>query len=224
MELSQVSNNSKEMNFVFPHQSWAHADGLQDKPSFMQDDSHLSPLRNFDSMFPASDKKEMEAKQLPETESKNSGYSDQEPQKDKMGAYEHSNNQNEKQNEKNGAVPQHKDQQVNIFDLHDPNKSKFPKIAEFLETTALNIFLLIITLWALFADDLRLLIFPKVMDIAFDVITILVILFFLVDIILNAIAVNGYLKSMFFILDLISTLTMILDITVLNEKIFYDNG
>lgn len=184
-----------------------------------------SPLKSFDLMFSTSNKMEEKLKPVEaEMDRRSSGSSDQDPNKDKFPTKDHSMNNEESYDRQKAKETREKKKKLDIFELEDPNKSKFPKINAFLENTWINVFLLLITLWALFADDFRLLIFPKVMDIMFDVVTIIVIIFFLVDIVLNAIAVRGYLVSMFFILDLISTFTMILDITVLNEKLFYNNG
>ncbi len=240
-DLSHSASYSREMNFEAPvhsvHQGERSPLGPQTQhhsPFLNQSypyESHnepnerpnplRAPLRNFESMFPTNDKK-------PETSKAISAFdensSEQDLNKEKVPTKDHSlNNEENERSPKEAREPRQKEK-VNIFELDDPNKSRFPKIEAFLARTSINIFLLIITLWALFADDIRLLIFPKVTDIMFDVITISVIVFFLMDIALNAIATRGYLVSLFFILDLISTFSMILDITLLNEKLFYDNG
>lgn len=68
-----------------------------------------------------------------------------------------------------------------------------------------------ITIYALFFDDLRLLLFPKSVDDVFYAITFICIIVYSVELVLASLAVEGYFLSFFFWLDLISTLSMIPD-------------
>lgn len=54
----------------------------------------------------------------------------------------------------------------------DQPKSNFPKIERLLEHNAYQIFVTIITIYALFGDDIRILATTKSSDIYFDVITV----------------------------------------------------
>lgn len=79
-----------------------------------------------------------------------------------------------------------------------------------------------LTVYALFGDDFRLLFTPKAADPIFDVITIISMAIFALEIIICGIGQVGYLGGFFFWLDLVSTMTLVLDITVLAEYLFGD--
>jgi len=70
----------------------------------------------------------------------------------------------------------------------------------------------IITLYALFGEDLRLSAFSAETDDIFFSLTACAMLFFAVEIALMSIAREGYLFGFFFWLDLISTISLITDI------------
>ena len=86
------------------------------------------------------------------------------------------------------------------------------KIAKALDHWGVVIFMTVITIYALFADDIRLLALPSSTDEAFWGISCFAMACFLIEIILASIAVEGYLFSFFFWLDLVSTISMIPDI------------
>lgn len=69
----------------------------------------------------------------------------------------------------------------------------------------------IITVYALYFDDIRILFFPKSMDDIFYGITLFGMIAFLAEIIIASYAKDGYIFSFFFWLDIISTVTMIPD-------------
>lgn len=73
-------------------------------------------------------------------------------------------------------------------------------------------FMMIITMYALFFDDIRVILIPKVADDVFYAITSFSLLFFMVEIILASFAKKGYFNSFFFWLDVVSTITLITDI------------
>ena len=72
---------------------------------------------------------------------------------------------------------------------------------------------------SLFINDIRIIALTKEDDIVVDIINMILIAVFSTEIILN-IATEGYFRSFYFYLDLVSTITMFLDITVLTNMIF----
>ncbi|CAG9328862.1 unnamed protein product [Blepharisma stoltei] len=85
-------------------------------------------------------------------------------------------------------------------------------IAKLLDHWYTQIFMITITLYALFGDDIRLAATTKDADIAFYVLTIICLVFFTLEIVLSSLVKEGYFLGFFFWLDLISTLTLVMDI------------
>ena len=75
------------------------------------------------------------------------------------------------------------------------------------------------TIYALFADDLRTALFKKGSDPYFNTLTIVCLAGFVIEITLQAIAVEGYFLSLYFWLDCVATLSMITDITWIWDSI-----
>jgi hypothetical protein len=84
-------------------------------------------------------------------------------------------------------------------------------IEVFLDSTAVTIFMTLITIYALYFDDIRILFFPKTLDDIFFGITLLGIICYSIEIILASFAKEDYILSFFFYLDLVSTASMIPD-------------
>ena len=82
--------------------------------------------------------------------------------------------------------------------------------------------LMIVTLYALFFDDIRIILLPATADVACDWITLFCILLFLAELVLGSIAIEGYFFSFFFWLDLIAALSMVLDVGFLIK--FYEGS
>lgn len=70
----------------------------------------------------------------------------------------------------------------------------------------------VITVYALFGEDLRLSAFPANLDDIFFSLTTASMIFFTIELILMSIAREGYFLGFFFWLDLISTISLITDI------------
>ena len=77
----------------------------------------------------------------------------------------------------------------------------------------------IVTLFALFGDDIKLACFKKSADPVFDDIAFFCLVMFTAEITLNAISQEGYFNSFYFWLDVISTLSLITDISWMWEII-----
>jgi hypothetical protein len=80
-----------------------------------------------------------------------------------------------------------------------------------------QIFITLLTIYSLFSDDLRITAFEKNADFGFDIVSIIMIGVFLIEIVLSWIAYEDYGCSFFFFLDLISSLSIILDIGILTD-------
>jgi len=70
----------------------------------------------------------------------------------------------------------------------------------------------LITIYALFAEDFKLLFFGKSADSVFYLLTSISLILFLIELIISSIAKDEYFNSFFFWLDLISTLSLVTDI------------
>lgn len=70
----------------------------------------------------------------------------------------------------------------------------------------------VVTIYALFGDDIRMLAFKKNADPVYYGLTITAMSLFLIEIILASIAKEGYFLGFYFWLDLIATLSLIFDI------------
>jgi hypothetical protein len=75
------------------------------------------------------------------------------------------------------------------------------------------------TIYALFADDVRVLAFTKENDKVFDIIALTAMGLFSLEIILNIICQQQYFNSFFFYLDIISTISITFDIMMFQEAL-----
>lgn len=78
----------------------------------------------------------------------------------------------------------------------------------------------IVTLWALFGDDIRVLAVSRTGDTAFYILTIICFSIFSVEILLSCYAKSDYLFTFFFWLDLISTVTLLLDVGWVSDALY----
>lgn len=70
----------------------------------------------------------------------------------------------------------------------------------------------IVTIYALFGDDIRLAFFTKEADDVFFAMTFVSMILFFVELVLSSIAKEDYFNSFYFWLDLVSTISLITDI------------
>lgn len=80
-----------------------------------------------------------------------------------------------------------------------------------------------LTLYALFGDDIRLMFTDRPADVVFDAMIMTTMFVFSTDIIACSIGQAGYLYGFFFFLDILSTVTLVLDITYVAEWLFGDS-
>ena len=83
----------------------------------------------------------------------------------------------------------------------------------FLDNNWVTLFMTLWTIFALFGDDIKSLATPKSADTTFSILTIIAMFFFTLEIVLSCIFKPGYIFGFYFFLDVISTLTMLMDVT-----------
>ncbi|EGR34816.1 hypothetical protein IMG5_001570 [Ichthyophthirius multifiliis] len=94
------------------------------------------------------------------------------------------------------------------------------KLDSMLEHHVTLIIMAIITLYALFGDDIRVLVTDKNGDKIFWILNIICMCVFFIEIILACFAKPDYFNSFFFYLDLISTVSLIFDIGWISDSIY----
>ena len=75
-----------------------------------------------------------------------------------------------------------------------------------------NFVITILTIYSLFSDDLRLIYMPMTDDFIFTTMSIICMVLFALELIMSSIAHKNYFRSFFFWIDLVSTVSMLLDI------------
>ena len=106
----------------------------------------------------------------------------------------------------------------NILAEEDENakKKEMPlwkrKTNWFIDHWTVSIVMTIVTIYALFFDEIRILFIPKVADDAFYALTSIALILFTIEIVLASLAKPGYRFSFFFILDVVSTVSLLTDI------------
>lgn len=88
------------------------------------------------------------------------------------------------------------------------------------ENTHFSNFTTLLTLYALSGDDVRLIATDKPADIVFDILTITCLVFFSIEVIACSVGKEDYFLGFFFTLDVVSTLSLILDISIVSEYLF----
>ena len=89
-----------------------------------------------------------------------------------------------------------------------------------LTSIGFQIFITLLAIISLFSDDVRTAAFDASADLAFDVLHMVLIGIFLIEIVLSWIAIENYRFSFFFFLDVISTLSILLDISMITSLIY----
>jgi len=87
------------------------------------------------------------------------------------------------------------------------------KLRNLVQSTSFSVAMFALSLYVLFGDDLRLACFSKDADNVFNGITIFSIFVFSFELVITSITIDDYVFSIFFLLDVISTISLILDLT-----------
>ena len=113
-----------------------------------------------------------------------------------------------------------KSEEIDVFNqknMEDSSILKYKTINKILNDNYFNLIINIFTLYALFGEDLRILLLPKSVDIYFNSLTLICMILFIIEIIFSIFINKEYLFSFFFWLDLLSTLTLVLDLSWISE-------
>ena len=112
------------------------------------------------------------------------------------------------------------EKEVDVFKLKEEFKNKrLVQLEAFLESKWLQIPITLLTVYALFFGDVKYLISDKSADTNFDVMTFLCMGVFTLEIIVSMLVKKKYTFSFFFWLDIVSTATLIFDLSILSTKI-----
>lgn len=89
-----------------------------------------------------------------------------------------------------------------------------------LENNITTVVMTLITIYALFGDDVRVLSTDKHGDPVFWILNIIAMVFFTIEIVISCLIKKDYFLGFFFWLDTISTLSLFLDIGWVSNKLF----
>jgi hypothetical protein len=106
----------------------------------------------------------------------------------------------------------------NDSNKHDSSET-LKKIEKFLDSTPVILFMTTLTLFALFASDIQASCLSQNVDIGFDITQIFLLFFFTLEVVLSAIAKKNYVGTFFFWLDVIATISLIQDITLIFDNL-----
>lgn len=93
------------------------------------------------------------------------------------------------------------------------------KIEKVLDHWLFTAYMTIITIYALFGDDIRMMLFTKKDDKVFFALTYLSFGSFLFELVLSCIAKEGYIFGFYFWLDILSTFSMVMDFEPVMERL-----
>jgi hypothetical protein len=109
----------------------------------------------------------------------------------------------------------------NNMSTFEPEKSVWQasriKLGKIMNHWSISLLTMIMTIFALFGDDLRLAFFNKDVDFTFYNITLICLIGFTIEITLNCVCQDNYFNSFYFYLDVISTVSLIADIKYITD-------
>ena len=163
--------------------------------------------------------KKQEEKEIKLNENENEKDKDKEKEKDKN---ENNKIENEMNNDFGSLSRNSMSKSLGLVQKKLIKKWK-RKIAKFLDSTPVVVTMSVFTVFALFATDIQMAWLSKKVDTAFNIMEIILLVIFSLELILSVLAKDGYLNSFFFWLDLISTVSMIQDIDyIMNPILGYE--
>eukprot|EP01048_Picozoa_sp_COSAG05_P001190 COSAG05_NODE_39_length_27555_cov_750.282925_5_plen_914_part_00 len=93
------------------------------------------------------------------------------------------------------------------------------KSQKIMQSWQVTLFMLIITVWALFGADIIMMMSDKTADPAFETVSIILFIVFMVELIINSLTQDKYFLSFFWFLDLVAALSMLLDVESIRDAI-----
>jgi len=112
-----------------------------------------------------------------------------------------------------------KNKDIDVFHSTEKKPKEFTLFTKLLESKAFQIAIASFTIYALFADDFRIICTTKSTDNVFNGFTFLCFALFFFEMLLSIIVKKDYIFSFYFWLDLISTFSLIIDITFISDMI-----
>lgn len=115
------------------------------------------------------------------------------------------------------------EEQVDVFGIEEKKKeiNRFQKwLIHKLDSKWFNIIIAICTVYALFAQDICQAFFNSTTDLGFDIVSMITIVIFTIEIVLTCYARWEYIGSFFFVLDVLSTASIFLDIDFVAGSLF----
>lgn len=97
-------------------------------------------------------------------------------------------------------------------DVKSTRSASLLKLEKIIDHWSVTAIMTLVTIYALFGDDIRLLAFGKQSDNVFYTMTAVAMFLFFVELVLNSIAKPDYFNSFYFWLDFVSTVSLITDI------------
>mmetsp|Transcript_26430 Transcript_26430/g.47679 ORF Transcript_26430/g.47679 Transcript_26430/m.47679 type:complete len:1059 (+) Transcript_26430:87-3263(+) len=115
---------------------------------------------------------------------------------------------------------------VMIFNLRDPEKVAWlrAKSRRLNSDWRFTVLTTVLTVYALFGDDMRLASTHRRIDELFNAVTIIAVLVFAVEIVVQCLGQDEYFLGFFFSLDLGSTITLAFDLTWVSNELFCGTG
>jgi len=104
---------------------------------------------------------------------------------------------------------------IDIFQTNQSilREKRYIKLEKFLDNIWFNLWLIFVTLYALFGNDFSVLVTPNSWETFFDTINIVSVVSFLIELVISFIVSKEYRWAFFFWLDLISTLSILFDLS-----------
>lgn len=96
----------------------------------------------------------------------------------------------------------------------DESEESKHSLVRLIDSTAFQLMLLVITFYSLFFDDYQQLLCGKQLDTYFDVFSIVIMSIFVIELLISSFFIRGYANSYFFYFNLISTLSIIIDLNL----------
>lgn len=96
------------------------------------------------------------------------------------------------------------------------------KTQKFMLGVPFTVFMLLLTLWALFGTDIQAMVAPKSADGTYEIVSILLFVIFMLELIVNSVTQEKYFGSFFFWLDLVAAVSMLLDVELVRDELFGD--
>ena len=112
-------------------------------------------------------------------------------------------------------------QEVEVVEEEEEGEEKSKVIiAAILDHMIYTIFICLVTVYALIADDFRIAFFGKDWDQYFYILVIACLVLFTIELLLSCYAKKDYMFSFFFYLDVVSTLSLVFDIGWVSDLVF----